>query len=243
MPTKPPAEGLKHTVKQGQWVGSIALIYGFADWEKDVWEHADNAQLKELRKDPHVLAPGDELFIPPWTDKKESCATESRHSFKLKTPNETIRVRILDEDGEPVKNAKYVLELEYEAGGGTFKQKNTTTDGEGVLTEVIPSTVRSGIVRVPDAKLEIQLDFGLAPLNAGEELAILGAKQRLSALGFYRGPIDSQSGPGLSNAVEAFQRFCVRNKDSGDPSIMDPGEITAELNDKTKEALLKYYGC
>src|SRR6185436_7527045 len=127
--------------------------------------------------------------------------------------------------------------------GITFKQQNTTTDGEGVLSEVIPSTVQSGIVRVPDAKLEIELEFGLAPLNASEELAIVGAKQRLKATGFYQGEIDKEDGIAFHKAVENFQRFCVRNKDKGDDSITDPGDINAELSDKTKEALIKYYGC
>src|SRR5436853_5915538 len=181
MPTKVPVDGLKHTVKEGQWVGNIALMYGFAEWEADVWNHDQNSDLKNLRKDPHVLAVGDELFIPPWQEKKESCAVEQKHTFKLKTPSETIRVRILDEDGEPVKNAKYTLTLDYEGNGITFKQQNTSTDGDGVMTEVIPSTVQSGVVRIADAKLEIELEFGLAPLNASEEVAIIGAKQRLKA--------------------------------------------------------------
>ena len=244
MPTKPPEEGVKHVVRPGEWVGSIALAYGFADWETEVWNHGNNAELKKNRADPHVLAPGDELFIPPWEEKKESCATEQRHKFKLKTPSETIRVRILDQDGKPVKNAKYTLELEYgPGGGGAYKQQNDATDGEGMLTEVIPSTAKSGIVNVPDANLRLELQFGLAPLNATPELAVLGAKQRLAGLDFYHGAIDEQDDPGFRLAVEEFQRFCARHKDGDDASITDAGEINAELTDETKAALIKYYGC
>ncbi len=245
MPLKPPAEGLTHLIQDGEWAGSIAIRYGFADWEKDVWQHAKNAQLREKRKDPHVLAKGDQLFIPPWEEKEETGATEQCHKFKLKTPSELFRLRILDTEGEPVKNSEYTLKLEYGPGGGTFKQKKTRTDDQGVVEETIPSTAISGILLVPDAGIELHLDFGhLDPMDPADEvLMIKGAQQRLNGLGYYAGPIDGKKSAALESAVIAFQKFCQQNKDAGDPSIIDPGEIDGTLNDKTRHALQKFYGC
>src|SRR5438552_12728166 len=153
MATRPPPDG-KYPIKDGEWVGSVAMHYGFADWEKDVWKHPQNSKLKDLRQDPHVLAEGDELFIPPWEEKNEDCPTEKKHRFQLKVPSEVVRIRLLDDEGKPLKNEEYVLELEYSPGGGTFKQENTKTDGGGLLTEPIPSTTTIGRLRFPRLKQE-----------------------------------------------------------------------------------------
>jgi protocatechuate 3,4-dioxygenase beta subunit len=245
MRQKPPPEGLTHKVKEGEWIGSIAILYGFADWEKDVWHHAKNTKLRETRKNPRTLAAGDELFIPPWQEKEESGATGQRHKFKLKTPNEYFRLRILDEEGEPVADAKYTLEIDCDPGGGTYKQQGTQTDPDGVLEEVIPSTAISGRLIVSEAGIDMRLDFGhLYPLDTTDEnVAIRGAQQRLSSLGYYEGDINGIMSPELREAIAGFQRFCKENLDSGDSRISDPGEIDGKLSEKTVKALLKFYGC
>src|SRR5256885_1824807 len=159
MPNKPPADGLNHVLQEGQWVGSIAITYGFADWEKDVWKHPKNKALSEKRKDPHVPAPGDVLFIPPWEEKRADAATEQHHKFKLKTPTEQFRMRVLDQYGDPIKNVEYTLELEYDPSGGLFKQKNKKTSSEGVVEETIPSTTSRGRLLIPQKHLSFDLDF------------------------------------------------------------------------------------
>jgi hypothetical protein len=243
VPIKPPDDGMLHTVTSGDWAGSVSMRFGFADWEKEVWQHPENNRLKELRKDPHVLAPGDVLFIPPWEDHTEDCATEKKHTFKLKTPTEVLRIQVLDAAGEPLKNAEYKLELTYGPGGGEFKQKNKATDGEGMLEEMIPSTSTSGILRMPESGLEIQLDLGhLAPLKHDEERTrILGAQQRLRALGYYKGEPDGEMDGETREAITAFQKICKQYPDHWKAS--DPGEINGELSEKTLKAIEKYYGC
>ena len=52
-----------HKVVQGEHLFGIARKYGFPDWKK-IWNHGQNAELKELRKNPNVLFPGDELLFP-----------------------------------------------------------------------------------------------------------------------------------------------------------------------------------
>ena len=245
MRQKPPAEGLTHVVKEGEWVGSIAVLYGFADWEKDVWHHTKNAKLRETRKNPRTLAEGDKLFIPPWQEKEESGATEQRHKFKLKTPNETFRLRVLDEEGEPVADAEYTLEIECEPGGGVYKQEGTRTDADGVLEEIIPSTATVGRLLVPDAGIEMDLNFGrLDPVDTDDEkVAIRGAQQRLRSLGYYDGPINGLMSPELQEAIARFQGFCKKNLNSGNSKISDPGETDGVLKKETVNALIKFYGC
>ncbi len=245
MRQKPPPEGLTHKVKEGEWIGSIAILYGFADWENDVWHHAKNTKLRETRKNPRTLAAGDELFIPPWQEKEESGATEQRHKFKLKTPNEYFRLRILDEEGEPVADAKYTLDIDCDPGGGTYKQQGTQTDPDGVLEEVIPSTAISGRLIVSEAGIDMRLDFGhLYPLDTTDEnVAIRGAQQRLCSLGYYKGDTNGIMNPELQEAIADFQLFCKENLDSGNDRISDPGDIDGKLSEKTVKALLKFYGC
>ena len=245
MREKPPPEGVNHIVRDGEWVGSIAVRYGIADWEKDVWQHPKNALLRKKRKDPHVLATGDELFIPPWLEKEEPGPTGHRHRFKLKTPNECFRLRILDEQGEPVARAAYTLDIVCGPGGGTYKQRGTHTDADGILEEVIPSTAVAGRLLVPDASIDMQLDFGrLAPMDtADEELTVRGAQQRLSSLGYYDGPVDGRTRPELEAAVRRFQQFCKDALGAGDSRVADPGDVDGKLSEPTIAALLKFYGC
>ena len=52
----------EYTVK-GDYLTKIAKEHGFSDY-RIIWDHAQNKQLKELRKNPNVIYPGDKLFIP-----------------------------------------------------------------------------------------------------------------------------------------------------------------------------------
>ena len=51
----------KYTVKQGDCITSIAFNKGF--YEKTIWDHPDNAKLKNDRKDMKILQPGDKVVI------------------------------------------------------------------------------------------------------------------------------------------------------------------------------------
>lgn len=247
---RPPDHG-QYIVQDGEWVGSIAIRFGFADWKKDLWMHGDNAGLRNLRQDPHTLAEGDQLYIPPWQDHKESRATGSRHTFRLKVPSEVLRIRLLDADHAPIADEPYVLEVQFGPGGGTYTQQNAQTDKKGILTEAVPSTALSGKLRIPRLDLVYPLQFGyLTPLDlSNRPLLIHGTQQRLNLLGFEAGPDDGIEGPLTQAAVERFQRFCRDNhgkpdaKGNTDARINDAGPVDGIMGPRTREALLKYYGC
>lgn len=243
MATRPPENG-KHVVREGEWAGSIAARYGYADWEGDVWKHASNAGLRGRREDPFTLAPGDDLFIPPWQERWEDRATEKRHKFRLKSPREVLRIRLLDDEGRPRENEPYTLEVDQE-GGPRYEQQNDATDAEGVLTERLPPTARSGRLRLTKTNELVALDFGrLAPLDLEENPELVrGVQQRLKGLGFYRGQTDGKNGPVTRGAIAAFQQFCQDNVEKGDPSIKGAGPVDGNFGPQTRQALLSYYGC
>ncbi len=218
MPIMPPENGL-HTVKDGEWAASIADQYGFMQWEKEVWNHSKNSDLKKLRGDPHVLKPEDKLFIPSFEPKWEKCETTKKHTFELNTPTEILRVQFLDPTGEPIKDVEYFLTIDRQSDR-PFKQKNSKTDGEGRIEEAVPSDSVTGLIRIPDAGIESNLDFGyLSPVDPDDaKESVRGAAQRLHGLGFLAKenvPGDNNFTFELASAVESFcEREGIELKDT-----------------------------
>ena len=51
-----------YPVKQGDSLASIAFDHGLF-WQS-VWNHPNNARLKQQRGSPNILKPGDVVFVP-----------------------------------------------------------------------------------------------------------------------------------------------------------------------------------
>ena len=68
-----------HVVTQGEHLSQIAKRYGFRD-SRTVWDHPDNAALRERRPSPNVLLPGDVIQIPAKRLGRLPCAT---HRFQI----------------------------------------------------------------------------------------------------------------------------------------------------------------
>ena len=240
---KPPAD--KHKVKKGEWVGSIAAVYGYFDWNSDVWMRDENQELRDKNRDPRVLEEGDPLFIPPWEEKQESGATENNHKFRLPGSFDVIRIRLLGIDGKPIANEPYELRLEFGGSPDKYKQMNQTTNDQGVMEERIPYSATKATLKLTKLGDEIELQVArLDPLDLHNKTVLIrGTQQRLTALGFEPGPIDGKDGPRTKAAVKRFQTFCKENAGKGDPSIVDSGPIDGIVGPITSNALRKYYGC
>jgi len=236
-----PADG-KHVVKDGEWVGSIALEYGFVGWDA-VWSHPKNSALREKRQDPYVLDEGDELFIPEPKPRDYFLHTGDRYVFRLPKVSQTFRMQMLDEQGDPLKNEPYVMQVEC-SGGSTFEQKNERTDGDGYVVEDLPLDAVSGTLELTEREHTIELQLGkLTPIDLEDDDArFRGTQQRLQALGFYDGEVDGQDSPRLKAAVKSFQRFCRVDLASGDPAVLDPGPVNGLIGPETRDALIRYYG-
>ena len=65
----------RHRVQPGECLVSISESYGFF-WET-LWSHPENETLRNRRRDPTVLLPGDEVFVPEKTIKSYDRPTRS----------------------------------------------------------------------------------------------------------------------------------------------------------------------
>ncbi len=180
-----------NTVDLGDSIPSIAKENGFF-WET-IWNHPQNAALKAKRKDPNILFPGDQVFVPDLRLKEESRGTNARHKFKLKGEKVKFKLQLLMLD-QPRKNEPYTLEVDGKLLKGTL-------DGEGKLEQTVPANAKTGKLILRGGKEQYPVNFG--HLNPIDEVS--GVQQRLNNLGFQAGAEDGQQSDELKAALMAFQ--------------------------------------
>ncbi|HEY8038968.1 MAG TPA: peptidoglycan-binding domain-containing protein [Polyangiaceae bacterium] len=238
--------GKQHTIAQGESAESIAFDEGHLC--DTVWNDPGNDDLRKTRKSPHVLLPGDSLFIPDIKPKTIKCPTGQRHTFQRKGIPSKLTVRFLV-DGKPRAGKAYTFTVD----GG--KKKDGTTDGDGWLKESVSPGATQAVVRFKvDAVVDPDLDP--APFAGGGDVVredadeeppsskapepehvyvldlryldpaseVSGAQGRLSNLGYPCDAIDGDLGPRTKEALQAFQ------KDNG-------LDVSGELDDATKSKL------
>jgi N-acetylmuramoyl-L-alanine amidase len=206
----------KLTVRQGDCVSSIALAHGFDP--ETIWNHPGNAELKQLRRSPNALLPGDELEVPTPELREDGVATGSVGRFKLTVPPIKLRLR-LTSHGKPRADLPYELILE---GEGTL---TGTTDGDGWIDQPIPAAATRAMLSLDDGDESYELLLGhLDPHDS-----TTGIQQRLRALGYYFGRVDGEMGPQTENALRRFQ----------DQHGL---AVTGEVDDATSNALHDAYG-
>ena len=162
----------EYKVKQGDCISSIAYKYGF--FPDTIWNDSANAELKDKRKDPNVLYPGDVVVVPDKQLKEESGATEQKHRFRKKGVPAMLKVRLTVND-EPRANVPYKLMID-----GNWTEG--TTDGDGFVEESLPPGAKKGMLVVGDADSQNVFEFNLGtvdPLDTEE-----GVKSRLRDLGY-----------------------------------------------------------
>ncbi len=212
--TDQPVGGGAYEVRQGDCLLSIAHAHGL-DW-KAVWDHPNNAELKEQRGSPNVLFPGDRLFIPAPGRKHESCATEARHRFRRKGVPIEFELCVLDGD-DPREGIHYVAEVENRRVEGTVP-------GDGVIKLSIRPSDRSGrlVLRPGPDQEEYDLAFGgLDPAHTPS-----GAASRLRNLGYLG---TDRTPEALARALSKFQR-------------RESLAVSGTLDDATARALTRAHG-
>lgn len=208
---------INYQVKQGDCISSIAFEHGF--FADTIWNHPNNAELKEKRKDLNILMPGDVVFVPDKQLKEVSEPTNQVHKFRVKNTPAKFDL-VLNYYGEPLKNQPYTLEVD-------GKKSDGQTDGEGKITITIQPDAKEGKLFVGEDEKQIMYVLNLGKLDPIDE--IKGFKKRLQNLGYEVGKIDNEISEVFKNAISLFE---TENK-------IEP---TGEINETNKNKLKELYG-
>jgi N-acetylmuramoyl-L-alanine amidase len=186
-----------YTIQQGDHLSSIAHDNGFSSPDT-LWNHPDNAALKAKRKDPNILLPGDDLFIPDHTQKSLPGATAQRHKFRVHRPKLQLRIILEDLDETPLGDLAVSLEI----SGDT---QSLTTGGDGLLHQPLEPTDKLGTLYFKDPTSnydrEVPIKIGhLDPLDTPS-----GQLARLNNLGYFLGDPCDPEPDDLQSAIEEFQ--------------------------------------
>lgn len=187
-----------YIVRQGDYLSKIAAERGFHD-HRVIWDDPNNARLKQERKNPNVLNPGDRLFIPDKDSGQVSRPTDQRHRFVVR--RETLKLRLILEDQleKPIGAAKCQLFV----GSQIF---NLTTDSKGKLEHDIPRDAQTStlVIQSPETPFDgefLQIKIGhLDPVET-----TTGQQARLNNLGYFAGAAANPDDPAFRSAAEEFQ--------------------------------------
>ena len=204
---------IEHKVKQGECISSIADKYGFHT--DTIWNDPGNSSLKEKRKKLNVLNPGDIVIIPEKQLREKSIDTEQLHWFRKKVGRVHLKIKLLDEEGNPRSNISYILKVEE-------LLKQDKTDAEGFVKAFIVPGAKDGTLTLDLGKHREEYKLNLGSLD---QLDIpTGIQKRLLNLGYDCGPPDGDIGDRTKEAIKSFQR--------------EKGlESTGELDEQTKKKL------
>lgn len=198
-----------YTVKQGDCIFSIAVENGF--FADTIWNHPNNAALKKKREDPHVLLPGDVVYIPDKRPKEVGEPTNQVHKFRVKNTPKTLRIQLKYID-TPLKDVDYKIAVD-------GLEKTGKTDGEGWLTQSVLPNAKIAKITLADGS---EFEMKLGSLDPVDEIS--GLQGRLQNLGFYSGLVNGRMDDDTKNALKVFQHF-------------NRLEATGEADEKTKNLL------
>lgn len=193
--------GASHVVRKHECLSSIARGHGFSDW-RTIWDHPANAELRRRRRNPNVLLPGDEVYVPDPAPKSVACATGATHRFRLRRPTTRLRLALEDVDGHAFAEVAYRLAID----GGEAEEGET--DAAGRIDHPVPcDAVRGTLVlwlgAVGDATRSRVVELHLGGLDPSD--SVTGAQARLNNLGFRAGREDGVIGPRTRAALGRFQ--------------------------------------
>lgn len=206
--------GFFYTVKKGDHMAKLAHAHGIRDWQA-LYDHPANEPLRELRPDPSLLAPGDQVYIPRWAKAEHPRATDQRHTFELPARPVGLHIVVRASDGTPLANTACTLVV----GDQTIE---TTTNGDGaVIHDDLPPQ---------ETRATLEIDGRTLPLLIGhldpcDRLS--GVQGRLRNLGYYQGPCHGELDDPTRAAIQAFKV----DHDLGQDDLLTP-EVRDALRDE-----------
>jgi len=213
-----------HVVRQGECLSSIAAQYGYAHYD-ELYQHPGNARLRELRPNPHLLYPGDEIFIPEREPPAFPVATGERATFRVQSPMAVLRIVLQDADGRAQVGVPWKLEV------GEAVHRGETSD-DGLVEAEVPA-------HTTEATLEVEMKIDDDPVTHRYPLQIggldpvdttTGVKARLTNLGFACGSVKDEEDERTTEAIAAFRQQAGVDEEG-------------PCGERTRAALVERYGC
>jgi hypothetical protein len=203
-----------HKIQPGEWMEQIAYQYGFTDW-KAIFDLPENQPLRDKKRDPNQLLPGEHVFLPSRTRKTADVSVGKSHKFVAKRTSQTLSVAVHDEKGQPLKSKPFKIRL------GT-KEITGTSDGSGLVKIVLPPEAQDATLEIGDYEIELH------PGHLDPVSALSGLLSRLLNLGF-----DAGEGGDREQLQQAVKRFQKAN------GLAETGEA----DDTTRQKLVDKHGC
>jgi hypothetical protein len=205
-----------YIVRPGDYLLKLAFIHDFD--AEEVWNDPKNEELKKLRKNHHILAPGDILRFPDTPKEGLPLQAGVTNHYVVEVPKVDVRLVVKDEAGAPIGGEAYTVE-------GLAPVMEGTTTPDGAVSFSAPVHLREASLLFPQRNMRLTVRIGdLDPLEEGS-----GVVGRLANLGFLDLAAIPVSDSQLAAALTAFQRA------HGIPQ-------TGTLDDDTRRALGDAHG-
>jgi len=134
----------KHHVQDCDHAAKLAIEYNYRTTEK-LWEENKSALKAKKRSDPNILFHGDksatgdpdELTVPLLAKVQKNGEVDKKHLFKVGQAPLMLRLRIVQNDLSPAKDAPYVLKI-----NGIVKEFTGKTDANGQIEIEVPDYLK-----------------------------------------------------------------------------------------------------
>jgi len=259
----------RYTAADGDCMSSIAFDHGFF-W-RTLWDHAGNAALKGLRKDPNILLAGDVVVIPDPDPSPVAKPAGARHTFKLKGVPAKLRLRLVKNKEPPPPPAaggdddagglgSGLPDPSALAGGGDDDDGSYTPPPPPPPPEVVPRAnepftleVDGAIVARGTTDGDGHLEASLPPNARQGRLIVNPGTADQTIIPLQLGgvdPIDTVSG--VRRRLANLKYLCVPTGDQVDDDLTvalqtfqtDNGlTVTGQVDGPTKDKLKAMHGC
>ncbi|MCA9619430.1 MAG: peptidoglycan-binding protein [Myxococcales bacterium] len=162
---------MAYVVRQGDHLARLAAERGFDAAE--VWNHDANRELRERRRNPQVLAPGDVIYLPEARQSRLRLTAKSQNRYQADMP--TVRVdQVLTFGARPLADERYEV---HGLGGEPLLRR---TDREGRARFEAPAHLRHVHLYLPDQNVAALVQIG----HLDPETEDQGLRDRLAHLGY-----------------------------------------------------------
>jgi N-acetylmuramoyl-L-alanine amidase len=225
-----------HTVAQGEFLAKIARNYGFTNWQT-IWDAPENKDLKDKRKNPNILFPGDKLVIPDKETREETKATEQKHKFELQTEPLKVRIVLMGLKSKPLEGHECTLTIESDS-------EKITTKSDGKLEMTVTEKASQGrLVDLgkpgPQFRTERQIPLRIGDLDPVDKVS--GQIARLNNLGYAAGDIPDHT---LTENEEDTIRKSLPFRSAVEEFQCDFSlKVDGICGEKTQKKLEQVHGC